>query len=247
MNVTPIKTHTITPADTNLFNILDQYFPTLAEKSVVAITSKIVAICEGRVVKVGTIDKDALIKEEAQYYLPRSSSKYNVSLTITRGHLVATAGIDESNANGSYILWPKNPQEAANRIRGYLKKKWGIREIGVIITDSRTVPLRWGVTGMAIAYSGFHPLKDYVATEDLFGRKFAFEKTHIADSLATSATVVMGEGAEQTPIAIIEDVPFVAFTNRNPTEAELESLKIAIEDDIYAPLLKSVAWGKGEK
>ena len=57
----------------------------------------------------------------------------------------------------------------------------------------------------------------------------------------------MGEGNEQTPIAVISDVPFVEFQDRNPTKEEIEELKINIDDDLYAPLLKSVNWRKGKK
>jgi F420-0:gamma-glutamyl ligase len=57
----------------------------------------------------------------------------------------------------------------------------------------------------------------------------------------------MGEGNEQTPLAVIEDVPFVKFQARNPLKKELESFHIDMEDDLYAPLLKGVKWRKGGK
>ncbi len=259
MKVTAIKTHKITASDTDLFEILDKYLPArnvthsvaggpkIEEKSVVAITSKIVSITEGRIVKIGDLDKDKLIEREAQFYLPRSENPYDVSLTITNNTLVATAGIDESNGDGYYILWPKDPQESANKIREHIAKSRGLRDIGVIITDSKTSPLRWGVTAIAIAYSGFAPLKDYVGSSDLFGRKFEFEKMSIIDNLASAAAVVMGEGAEQTPISVISDVSFIQFQDRNPTEKELEELKISINKDLYGPFLKNVKWRKGRK
>lgn len=245
MKVTAIKTHKITRKDTNIFSVLDKYLPTLSEKTVVAVTSKIVSICEGRMVKMGTVDKDELIKQEAQFYLPRESSKYNVSLTINRGILAASAGVDESNGNGYYILWPKDPQKSANKIREYLQKKFKIKYVGIIITDSKTTPLRWGVTGITLAYSGIVPLKNYIGSKDIFGKIMEYTKTSIIDSLASAATVVMGEGKEQTPIAIIEDVPFIKFQSRNPTQKELDSLAISIKDDLYYPLLKNVKWRKG--
>lgn len=247
MKVTPIKTKKITPQDKDLFKILDQFLPEIKERSVLAITSKIVSITEGRVVKMDTIDKDQLIKQESQYYLDREGNPYNVSLTITRNNLVATAGIDESNGAGYFVLWPKDPQIAANQIRAYLKKRFSIKNVGVVITDSKTTPFRWGVTASAISYCGFNPLKDYSNTPDLFGRLFKFEKLNIADCLATAAAVVMGEGAEQTPLAKIEDLPFIEFQDSDPTKKELEELKIDLEKDLYAPLLKSVRWKKGKK
>lgn len=67
----------------------------------------------------------------------------------------------------------------------------------------------------------------------------------IADALGTAAVLVMGEGAEQTPLAVIEDIPFVKFQNRNPKKTELQKLQMPLEDDLYAPLLQAVKWKKG--
>lgn len=247
MIVTPIKTKKITPQDNNLFKILDQFLPEVGENSILAITSKIISITEGRIVKIGVVDKDELIEEDSQYYLPRKDNPYNVCLTITSNNLIAGAGIDESNGNGFYILWPQNPQDSANKIRSYLKDKFRLRNFGVIITDSKTTPMRWGVTAIALAHSGFVPLKDYIGKPDLFGRKFQFEKMSIIDNLASAASLVMGEGDEQTPLSLIEGLPFIEFQDRDPTEKELEELKIDLEKDLYAPLLKAVKWRKGKQ
>lgn len=247
MKVTPIKTHKITVDDTNLIKVLDRYLPRLKDKSVIAVTSKIVAICEGRIVKIGQVDKDKLIEKESERYLPRHDNKYHVSLTITRGQLVATAGIDESNGDGYYILWPKNPQKTANLLRAYLKKKFRLSHLGVIITDSVTTPLRMGVTGMAISHSGFSSLNNYIGEPDIFGRKLEFTKVSVMNGLAAAAVVVTGEGKEQTPLSIIEDVPFIQFQDRNPTGKELADLKIVLKDDLYASMLTKVKWLSGKK
>jgi F420-0:gamma-glutamyl ligase len=50
MHIQAINTHKITTADRDLFAILEAYIPGLDEGAIVAITSKIVAICQGRVV-----------------------------------------------------------------------------------------------------------------------------------------------------------------------------------------------------
>ena len=241
MIVVPVKTHKISTSD-KLFGILDKYITELSENSVVAVTSKIVSITQGRVVKMEDADKDELIKQESQYYLPREENPYHVSLTITNNTLIASAGIDESNADGNYVLWPENPQNSANKIREHLQQKFKLKNVGVIITDSKTTPLRWGVTAIAIAYSGFEPLIDYIGKEDLFGRKFVFEKMSVIDNFASAAAVVMGEGAEQTPIAIFTDIPFVRFVEANPTG---EELKISLEEDLYGTILKNAPWKKG--
>lgn len=245
-----IRTHKITSVDNDIFKILDSYASELAENSILAVTSKIISITEGSILKMdGPQDglKEKMIRENSEVYLPGASSKYNISFTITNNILSASAGIDESNGNGFYILWPKNPQESANKIREYLSQKFGLKNLGVVITDSKTTPLRWGVTGITLAHSGFKALKDYTGKPDLFGRPFVYEKLNISDSLAAAAVLVMGEGSEQTPIAVISDLENVEFQDRNPTKQELNDLKISLEEDLYAPFIKNADWQKGGK
>lgn len=244
MKVTPVKTIKITPG-ADLYKILDESVVQLSANSVLAITSKIISLCENNVVKIGSIEKDELIHNQADLYLP-IDLKYKINLTIKNNILIPSAGIDESNGNGYYILWPENPQQSANEIRSYLTKKFKINNLGIIIVDSKTTPLRWGVTGTALAHSGFAALIDYTGKTDIFGRKFKFEKANIADSLSVAAVAVMGEGSEQTPIALIEDIPFVEFQSRNPTSAEIENLKIDMKNDLYKELLTSVKWKRGK-
>lgn len=244
MKIASIRTEKLVPGKKTLIEVLDESVQSFPEKSVLAITSKIVSICEGSVVPVEGTDKDKLIISQADQYLPRSSNRYEIMLTITRGLLAPAGGIDESNGKGLYILWPKDPHTTANEVRAYLKKRFKVKYAGVIITDSKTTPLRWGTTGVALSHSGFLALKNYIGTPDIFNRNLKMTKSNILDALAVSSVLVMGEGNEQTPLAIIEDLPFVEFQDRNPTQKEIEDEKISIEDDLYAPLLTAVNWKK---
>jgi len=249
MIIQPYKTHKIQPNE-NLYAILDRYLPPLQEKSIIAIASKIVGICEGRVVKIqedAEKQKDELIKQEAEYFLPREFSQYGFTLTINNNLLVGAAGIDESNSNGYFTLWPKDPQKSVNAMREYLIKKHNLNHLGIILTDSKLTPLRRGVTGYAISHSGFQALNNYIGQPDIYGRLMQAEQANIPDSLAAAAVAVMGEGNEQQPLAVITDLPFVTFQKRNPTKEELDNLKIKLEDDIYASLLTRVDWKKGRK
>lgn len=245
MQITAYKTDKITSGSTSLFAVLDAALPKLAEGSVVAVSSKIAGLCEGRTVPIGSVDKDDLIARECQRYLPRRLSHYNVSFTIAHDMLVPTAGIDESNGNGNYVLWPVDPQATANAVRAHLCEHFGAQNVGVILTDNCLRPMRWGVTGMPIAISGFEPLKNGIGEPDLFGRELQFTKESIQDGLAAAAALVMGEGRLQTPLAVITDVPFVTFTRRDPTTDELAELIISPEDDMYEPFLTAVDWQQG--
>lgn len=245
MNIAPIKTVKVMPGRQSLVELLDASIKSLAESSIVVVTSKIVSLCENRVVPFDQTDKEALIKQEADYILPSSFSQYEYVFTINHKTLIANSGIDESNSGGNYVLWPKNPQRSANEIRQYLAKRFDLKHVGVIITDSSVYPLRWGTVVIPIAHSGFLAKKDYRGQPDLFGRPFKVSTSSIAGGLA-AAGVVMGEGTEQTPIAVITDVPFVKFQDRNPTKKELAEFYIPLlKDDLFAPFLNSVKWQKG--
>lgn len=243
MKISSIKTDKLVPRESvSIFDVLDQNIKEFSDHTILVVTSKIIAICEGSVVPIKGTDKKKLIRREAQMYLPPSKSKYDITLTIRGSLLLPSAGIDESNGSGYYILWPSDSQKSANSIRDYLSKRFDVNNIGVLITDSTTSPLRWGTTGTTVAHSGFLGINDYIGKPDIFGKLLKMTKVNVHDALSAASVVLMGESNEQTPLALIEDVPFVEFQNRNPTKEELADLVISMEDDIYAPILTSVDW-----
>lgn len=248
MIVTAYRTPKIV-VGSNLFSTLDTCLPKLSENSIVIITSKIISICQGRVVKNdGTVNKQDLIRREAQLYMEEeNSAKWGIVLTVKNDMLIASSGIDESNGNGYFILWPENLEKTTARIWKHLREKYHVERLGVIITDSHTTPLRWGVTGIGICWCGFEPLKNYIDTPDIFGRLLHVTKASVLDGLSAAAVLVMGEGKEQTPISVITDISFVQFRNRPPTIAECQALHISIKEDIFSPLVNSPLWKKGEQ
>jgi len=229
MNIKAIKTRVFEPR-ANLLAFIEKYLKKISEKDVLVITSKIVALSEGRLVKYSDEQsKYELIKSECDFSL---KTKY-VLLTIKDGSVMANVGVDESNANGNIILLPKNSFKAANYIRRYFCDKYKIKELGVIITDSRCLPLKAGITGVALGYAGFKGLKKYQKTKDIFGRPFKYSRVDVADSLATAAVLCMGEGAEQKPLALIKNAPIKYCQKTNKNE-----LKIEISEDMYGPLFR---------
>jgi F420-0:gamma-glutamyl ligase len=246
MKIKSVKTRPVLPPKDDILGFIGDALSkeNIKEKSIIVVTSKIVAIGQGRCVKMDSVkDKDDLIKKEADCYLDRKEAPNKwVMLTIKNNILIPTAGIDESNGNGHYILWPENPFEAAREIHGFIKKKFGLKELGVIISDSHTTPLRLGVGGIALSHFGFKHLRDYVGSKDIFGRPMKMSKSNIADSIADAAVLVMGECAEQTTLAIVEDIGFVNF---DYVSGSKDPLEIEPENDLYAPLLKAVNWRKG--
>ncbi|MFA4819252.1 MAG: coenzyme F420-0:L-glutamate ligase [Patescibacteria group bacterium] len=227
MIIKPIKTRVFKEGE-NLFSFITRYLQKLPERSVIVVTSKIVALSAKRTAVIKNNQTTAkLIRAESELAIP---TKY-VWLTIKDGMVMASAGIDESNANGKLILLPKDSFKSARVLRQKLQQKYGVKRLGVLITDSHTIPLRAGVTGVALGYAGFRGIKDYRGAPDIFGRKFKFSRTDVADGLAAAAVLVMGEGNEQQPLAIIEKTP-VEFCDK----INRKELNIDIQDDMYQPL-----------
>jgi F420-0:gamma-glutamyl ligase len=231
MKIKTIKTRIFKPNE-NILSFMEKYIFSVAEKSIIVVTSKIVALSEGRFVeKANEETKAKIIESESDFVLP---TKY-VCLTIKDGVVMANAGVDESNANGSLILLPNDSFKAANKIRNYFKKRHNLKKLGVIIADSRCLPLRAGITGVALGYAGFKGLKDYRKKVDIFGRPFHYSRVDVADSLATAAVLCMGEGDEQQPLAIINNAP-IEFSNK----LNRDELKIDIKEDIYRPIFEKI-------
>lgn len=232
MHVHPIKTRVFKEGE-NLFAFVQKHVPRIKDGSILVITSKIVALAEGRIANIkDKKTKEKLIRAESDFALP---TKW-VWLTIRGGFVMPNAGIDESNADGKFILLPKDPFATAQKIRSNILQNYKIKNVGVLITDSRTMPLRAGVSAVALGYAGFKGIRDYRGKPDLFGKKFTYSRTNVADTLAAAAILEMGEGSERQPLAVITDAPveFTARVNRRET-------MIDIEDDMYRPLFRTAS------
>jgi putative folate metabolism gamma-glutamate ligase len=246
MKITAFQTPLIKPGE-DLSEHVARAIPQLPEKSFLVIASKIVSTCENRLVpkQEGTREeKHQLVRQEAELYTEPGDSQYDIMLTIKRNWMFVNAGIDESNADNQYILWPVDPQQSLNQLWQWARDHYQVKELGLIMTDSTSIPLNWGVFGRGIAYCGFWPLKSYIGTPDLYGREMKMEQVSILQSVAAAAVLEMGEGAESTPLAVVEGVQQVEFQDHAPTTAELDELKIDLKDDVYAPLLMNVGWQK---
>lgn len=245
MQVKSIKTKKVEVGD-KLFDILDEYLPQLHEKDVVVITSKIISITQGRMIKNNAeIDKTELIKKEADYFLPEKYTNFGVHLTIKNNIIIASAGIDESNGHGYYILWPENLTEETNKIWEYLRKKHGIKQLGVVVTDSKLAPMRRGVTAVGLSWCGFEPIRNYIGKPDIFGKPLRVETLNIVDCIAAASVLEMGEAYEQTPLGIVNEIGQINFVDRTPSKEEIKEMKIDLGEDVFTGILKSVDWKKG--
>lgn len=228
MNITSYKTKLFKEKD-DLAAFIAAHVPALKEKSVLAVSSKVLSLSLG--LTADEKDFEKLIKQESQKYLKTALCYF----TIKENMVMTNAGIDKSNIKNKIILLPKNTFKEAAALRAKLQKIYRVKRLGVIITDSMILPLRAGVTGAAVGYAGFKGVKNYVGKKDLFGRKMEMTLFNYADSLAAAATAVMGEGSEKKPLAVIENAPVVFTSKTNERE-----IKYPLKKDLYYPFFKKL-------
>lgn len=228
MLIRTIKTQKILPGEVSVEEFSNKYIKGLKENSIVCISSKVISYIENRLVKKpANIDK--LILEEADY-VSKTKNKYGRKITLKYNAFLSNGGIDPGI--NSYVLLPKDPQKTAKKIYNILAKKFN-KNIGIIITDSRSLPLRTGSMGVAIGFWGLPPLKDYTGKKDAFGEKIGHCKVNIIDSLASVAVLAMGEGDEQTPICIIENIDNIYLNENKPTKKELKDFYLSLKEDKF--------------
>lgn len=237
-SVRAIKTPKIN-FETSLESLFSSLAP-LKERSIVAVTSKVVSIIEGAFVPKNQ-NKRELVRQEADAYLDEGSS---VQLTIKNNLLIPNAGIDESNIEGeNYVLYPQDVFKSAERIWDFLKKRDHLTYLGILLTDSSTLPLRRGTVGRCLSWCGFQPIYSYKGKKDCFGRSLKISNKNIIDSLAAMSVFAMGEGAEQTPLALITGLEnLIEFNLTPPNEEDKASVMIPLEDDIYASFFSEKNW-----
>ena len=201
----------------------------LGDGMVVVLCQKIVSKAENRYVELATVNPSQRANELAalcakdprfvELVLRESSAVLRCvkDVLIVRhrlGFVVANAGIDQSNipnAAQRVLLLPQDPDASAAAIRDALAQRLGIR-VGVIISDSFGRPWRLGVCGTAIGCAGLNPLIDLRGKPDRFGRALRVTQVAVADEIAATATLVMGEADEGRPVVLVSGVAAEYFS-----------------------------------
>jgi coenzyme F420-0:L-glutamate ligase/coenzyme F420-1:gamma-L-glutamate ligase len=203
----------------------------IADGDVLIIGHKIISKSEGRIARLSGIRPSRravkiarrCLKDPRLVQLILTESrrilkvKPGILLVETKHGIVClNAGIDKSNVEGSdsYCLLPKNPKLSAARIAKRILERTGKR-VEAIVTDTYSRPFRVGQIEFAIGASGVDPFVDYRGTRDLFGKVLKFKRVSIADELACAGELVMGQGAEGIPVAIIKGANRIGMSNRN--------------------------------
>jgi coenzyme F420-0:L-glutamate ligase/coenzyme F420-1:gamma-L-glutamate ligase len=128
-----------------------------------------------------------------------------------RGFVMANAGIDQSNVPGDdqVLCLPRDPDASAARLRTALEQQAGV-PLAVLINDSFGRAWRNGVVGTALGSSGLQALGDQRGNLDREGRPLRITQVAYADELAAAASLVMGQGAEGTPVVHVRGVAALA-------------------------------------
>ena len=224
----------------------------LKDGDVLVISSKFVALSEGRVVKLASVKPGGKAGELASKYsmdprlcelVIRESDEIvggipGFILTSKDGLLTPNAGIDKSNVrHGDVVLYPRRPEVSAWRIRESMRFARGVA-IGVVICDSRLSPTRRGTTGVAVASSGIESVLDMRGRVDLFGNVLKVTAQGVADDLSSAAEVLMGESDEATPIVLVRGLKRTLLRN---TEYAGKKFAVPIDECVY---MRSLGYSK---
>lgn len=196
----------------------------LQSGDVLVVTQKIVSKSEGRVRKLSEVVPSARAIELAakakkdprvvELILGESTEIVRcvpglIVVAHRLGLVLANAGIDRSNSDGedNALLLPEDPDVSAYQIQTEILAQTG-QDVGVLIIDSIGRAWRLGTIGTAVGVSGIPALLDLRGRPDRNGRRLESTEIALADELAAAASLVMGQGAEGTPVVLARGVPY---------------------------------------
>jgi coenzyme F420-0:L-glutamate ligase/coenzyme F420-1:gamma-L-glutamate ligase len=224
--------------DALILRSLEQRQEQIFDNDVLVVAHKIVSKAEGRVVNLEHIKpsveslkiaeedgKDPrimeLILDESKEMIRHSNG---VIIVETRhGFICANAGVDQSNVEDSVnhaVLLPVDADASANKIRESLREKTAGKDFAVIITDTFGRPFREGQTNVAIGIAGIEPIKSYVGSADMYGKKLRVTEIAVVDEIASAAELVMGK-LERVPVVIIRGYKYQKPEKESSTVSKL--------------------------
>lgn len=215
----------------------------ILDGDIIVVAHKIVSKAEGRIVDLADVkisrkarilartnSKDAKLLEVILQESRRTvRARDGVVITETRhGFVCANSGVDQSNVQGksSVVLLPLDPDSSASRIRKKLQEKYH-KSVSVIITDTFGRPFRNGQTNVAIGVAGIEPIKSYIGSLDMYGRKLRVTEIAVVDEIASAAELVMGK-AEKIPVAIVR-----GYISEGSRKSRINSLIRKKEEDLF--------------
>jgi coenzyme F420-0:L-glutamate ligase/coenzyme F420-1:gamma-L-glutamate ligase len=220
----------------------------IGDGDVVAVSQKVVSKAEGRLKRLRDVVPSLRAKEVAavtgkdmrfvELVLDETAKIVKAVLGFLvvedkRGWVCLNAGADKSNVSlesDLYTLLPVDPDESARRLRREIMRLTGKRA-GVLICDTYSRPFRRGQMEFAIGVAGVKVFKDYRGEKDLFGYVLQVKNVAMVDELACAAELLMGQGSEAVPVAIIRGLKRVELCEED--ESSIKELRLAEHEDFF--------------
>lgn len=199
----------------------------LENGDILVVTQKIVSKAEGRTADLADIEPSDFARRFARSArrdprlvelvlresvgVVRMDPDRGVLITETRhGFVCANSGIDSSNVvgEGAVTLLPYDPDESARRLMRRLRRRLGLTELAVIVTDTFGRAWRDGHVNFAIGVAGMDPFIDYRGTTDTQCRMMTATRIAVADEVAAASELVMGK-VDRVPVAIARGIRYV--------------------------------------
>jgi coenzyme F420-0:L-glutamate ligase/coenzyme F420-1:gamma-L-glutamate ligase len=221
----------------------------IEDGDILVVAQKIVSKAEGRIFQLRNVKPSEKAKKLAKTTLKDPSfvelvlqsarkivkASPDVLIVETKdGILCINAGIDKSNVEGedSYALLPRDADESARRIRQRIMELAGKR-VAVVISDTYSRPFRKGQVEFAIGIAGIEPFRDYRGEKDLCNYVLKVKNIAIVDEIAAAAELVMGQGSEGIPVAIIKNLDRAELTDK----CSINNLFISKQEDLFKETL----------
>lgn len=217
----------------------------IEDGDILVVAQKIVSKAEGRVFQLKDVKPSEKAKKLAKTTLKNPSfvelvlhsasevvkaSPDTLIVKNESGMICINAGIDKSNVEGedAYALLPKDSDESARKIRRKIMELTG-KKVAVIISDTYSRPFRKGQVEFAIGIAGINPFRDYRGQKDLYNYVLKVKNIAIVDEIAAAAELVMGQGSEGIPVAIIKNLDRVKLTE----ECSIKDMFISKQEDLF--------------
>jgi len=214
----------------------------ICDGDVIVVAQKIVSKAEGRIVDLAKVKpsrkairmakehgKDSRVMELIlQESVEILRAKNGIIVSETRhGFVCANAGIDQSNVQDELaVLLPTDPDKSASRLRDAIKRRTG-SDVAIIITDTFGRTFREGQTNVAIGIAGIKPIKSYIGSRDMYGRKLKVTEIAIVDEIASAAELAMGK-AKGVPVVIMRGLEF-----EKSAKSSIKPLMRPKENDLF--------------
>lgn len=222
----------------------------LLDGDMIVISQKVVSKAQGLLVDISTIQAKKSARSIAKRtrkdprlieLILRDSTKVlradsqAVVVRKRNGFICLNAGVDKSNVSGRlvYARLPVDPDRSADEIRRKLEQL-SRRTLGVIIADTYSRPFRVGQVELAIGIAGMEPIVDYRGQDDLFGYRLRYKYVGLADEIAAAAELVMGQGTERIPVAIVRGL---SRLRRSEMENLSRKLMLGKKMDLFRKIL----------